>query len=205
MSVAVDVAATPRERNSLSSIVDRTLAVRRLRKNAISLLQARPESVPLGDDGLVSSIAKMEGLGARDVTILRVAISGTRYTLVCVPHVVWHDEDCKPRLMAIRRRANQARRNCVLVPASFIEREPRLTNSRAINDALGVAVTMENRMAVLIHLVENGYSTLYDCANVIEHPNPFSCVLSMVAMGIIRMDLSKVMTPETRIDLADAA
>lgn len=150
-------------------------------------------------------MAKSLGFGAPDMAVLRVAIAGTRYTMVCVPYDVWHSEEAKIRLMDLKRRANEALRNCILVPASFIEREPRLANSRAINDAVAVTVTMENRMAVLIHLVESGYSTLYDCAKVIDHPSPFSCVLSMVAMGIIRMDISKVMSPETRVDLADAA
>lgn len=205
MSIAVDLAPHRREPATSSVEFDNTFAVRRLRRNVISLLNAHKDAVPLGDDDLVLAMARGAGFGSDDLTAIRVAVTGSRYTLVCVVHAAWHDPLRKSALVALRRRANQAGRNAVLVPSAFIQREPRLGNCRAVEMAAGLDVTADHRMAILIHLVENGYSTLYDCACVVDHPAPFSVVLNLVAQGIIKMDMNSAMTPETRIDLPDAA
>jgi hypothetical protein len=207
MFMTVEAAFMPRSRVAAlsDSCADNTFAIRRLRRNALSLLNAHKDAVALGDDDLVLSMVKSTGLDRNDVAAIRVAITGKRYTLICVTNPTWHDPDRKAALLELKRQANRASRNAVLIPATFIQREPRLGNCRAIETAAGMDVSAENRMAILIHLVENGYSTLFDCACVVDDASPFSVVLNLVAQGVLKMDMNSAMTPETRIDLPDAA
>lgn len=183
--------------------IDTSHEIRRLHRNAVTLVSAHPDTIYLGPDSLVESMARHEGFASTDLAILRVLIAASRHTLICVPERIWHGPSSKLRLITVRRTANRAGRNAILVPETFIQRQPRLSNSRAIEAASNVVVTAEHRMAVLVHLIENGYSTLYDCACAINHESPFSCVLHLVSIGALRMDHRRALSPHTRIDLPE--
>lgn len=181
--------------------VDRSFVVRRLHKNATTLLAAHPRTTHLGPDDLVENLASSLGFETVDLAILRVMVGPNRYTLICAPERIWNGR--KRGLLELKRVAAAAGRNCVLVPEGAIQRQPRLGTARTIEEASGVEVTMEQRMDVLVHLIEHGYSTLFDCACAIRHPSPFSAILHLVALGVIKMRSAGRLSPETRIDLPD--
>lgn len=183
--------------------VDRSFVVRRLHKNATTLLAAHPRTTHLGPDHLVENLASSLGFETVDLAILRVMVGPNRYTLICAPERIWNGR--KRGLLELKRVAAAAGRSCVLVPEGAIQRQPRLGTARTIEEASGVDVTMEQRMDVLVHLIEHGYSTLFDCACAIKHPSPFSAVLHLVAMGVIKMRGDGRLSPDTRIDLPDPA
>jgi hypothetical protein len=68
---------------------------------------------------------------------------------------------------------------------------------------MATPVSAEDRMAVLRHLIEMGYSPLQDCACVVAAEAPYSAILAMVGMGAVKMDRNRPITPDTRIDLPD--
>lgn len=181
--------------------VDWSFIVRRLHRNAATLIAAHPRADYLGPDNLVENVARSRGFATSDLAILRIMVGPARHTLVCVPERVWHSRKCD--LLELKRLANWAGRSCILVPEAAIQRQPRLGTARAIEDATGVEVNMEQRMDVLIHLLERGYSTLFDCACAMRHESPFSAVLHLVAIGAINMKSDARLSPETRIDLPD--
>lgn len=184
------------------SNVDRSFVVRRLQKNAATLVAAHPRSEYLGPDELVENIARTSGFQTTDLAILLITIGPERHTLVCVPERVWHGGR-KHDLLKLKRIAGHAGRSCILVPEAAIQRQPRLATSRVIEDATGVQVSLEQRMAVLIHLIERGSSTLFDCACVMNHPSPFSAILHLVAVGVVKMESDSTLSPETKIELPD--
>lgn len=181
--------------------VDWSFIVRRLQRNALTLIAAHPRADYLGPDNLVENLARSKGFEATDLAILRIMVGPERHTLVCAPDRVWHGRKCD--LLELKGLANWAGRSCVLVPEAAIQRQPRLSTARAIEDATGVEVTMEQRMDVLVHLMERGYSTFFDCACAMTHESPFSAVLHLVAIGAIRMRSDARLSPETRIDLPE--
>lgn len=181
--------------------VDRSFVVRRLYKNASTLIAAHPRADCLGPDDLVENLARSQGFTATDLAILRIAVGPDRHTLVCAPERVWHAR--KHDLLELKRIAGSAGRSCILVPEAAIQRQPRLSIARTIEEAAGVRVTMEQRVSVLIHLLEHGYSTLFDCACVIDHDAPISAILHLVAIGVVKMRRDAALSPDTRIDLPD--
>lgn len=184
-------------------VVDRSFTVRRLHKNASSLVAAHPRADYMGPDDLVENLARARGFATSDLAILRISIGPERYTLICAPEQIWHSR--KHDLVELKRIAGHVGRDCVLVPEQAVQRQPRLSTARVIEDASGIRVSMDQRMNVLIHLIERGSSTLFDCACVIEHPSPFSAVLHLVAIGVVRMDSNASLSPETRVDLPGQA
>ncbi len=124
--------------------------------------------------------------------------------MVCPPSHVWHTR--KSELVELKEMANAAGRSCFLVPEAAIQRQPRLSVARAIEEAFGVEVSIEDRMTILVHMIEaGGQSSLMDCACAIQHPEPFSAVLHMVSLGILSIDGGSQLTPNSVVLLSDGA
>lgn len=203
MSLALKVGATISHAYP-SETCDRSLEIRRLRRNLLSLVNAHGQLEALGDDALVVSIADQLGISRDEIAILRVRVRGKRsHTLVCVLSRLWHDISGKEALISLKRSADAAGRGCILVPETSVQRQPRLSTAQAIEQALGVSVTAEDRLAILAHLIDVGYSTLMDCAALVKGDAPFSIVLSLVAEGAVRMTSDRL-SPNSRIDLPSA-
>lgn len=180
---------------------DRSLEIRRLRRNLTTLVNAHPHLEALGDDALVGGLADALGLAGQEHAVLRIRVHGKRsHTLVAVLSRLWHDPAGKDALIALKRAADAAGRGCILVPEASVQRQPRLSTAKTIEQSMGVRVTAEDRLAVLGHLIDVGYSTLFDCACLVKGEAPFAIILSLVAEGAIRMSGEKL-RPDTRVDL----
>ena len=185
-----------------TGIVDRSFVSRRLLRNAVTLINAHPRADYLGPDTLVDSLALAKGFSGDDLAILRVSVGKVRHTLICVPESIWHAR--KFDLIELKKMAGFAGRSCILVPESAIQRQPRLSTARAIEDACGVSISVDQRMAILVHMIESGgRSTFMDCACAINHAQPFSAVMHMVALGVLRIDASAQLSPQSVISLDD--
>lgn len=205
MSLAVNRGSPPHALHSSNEVsVDRSFIVRRLHRNTATLVNAHPRADYLGHDDLTESLARATGFSPDDLAVLRIAIGSRRHTLVCVPSHAWYAR--KQDLLELKELANSAGRSCVLVPETAIQREPRLGVARAIEEAFGVAVSLENRMAILVHIIDaGGQSTIMDCACAIDHPEPFSAVLHMVALGALKLGKPGELRPHSMVCLADLA
>jgi len=184
--------------------VDRSLTIRRLRRNAATLVSAHPRAEYLGDDDLTERLARAKGFSPNDLAILRISVGDRRHTMVCVPAHVWHAR--KSDLVELKKMANATGRCSFLVPETAIQRQPRLSVARAIEEAFGVEISLEDRMAILVHMLEaGGQSSIMDCACAIRHPEPFSAVLHMVSLGILRIYDGGQLTPNSMVCLSDRA
>ncbi|MEQ8447376.1 MAG: hypothetical protein RIB57_15940 [Pelagibacterium sp.] len=185
-----------------TGIVDRSFVSRRLLRNAVTLVNAHPRADYLGPDKLVDSLAHAKGFTGDDLAILRVSIGRGRHTLICAPEMLWYSR--KFDLLELKQMAGFAGRSCCLIPESAVQRQPRLSTARAIEDACGVSVSVDQRMAILVHMIENGgKSTFMDCACAIDHPQPFSAVMHMVALGVLRIDATTELRPHSTVSLND--
>lgn len=203
MSLALNRGVDPQPpARNCTGIVDRSFVSRRLLKNTITLISAHPRAQYLGPDTLVDSLACTKGFAGHDLAILRVSVGMGRHTLICAPESIWHAR--KFDLIELKAMAGFAGRSCVLVPESAIQRQPRLSTARAIEEACGVAVSVDQRMAILVHMIETGgKSTFMDCACAINHPQPFSAVMHMVALGVLRINPSAQLRPDSTVSLDD--
>lgn len=184
-------------------VIDRTFEVRRLRRNLLSHLHAHPHAEALGDDSLVEALAVELGIGLDEVVIQRIRVRGVRrHTLVVALSRLWHDPRGKASLFELKRASHAGGRGLVLVPETAVHRQPLLGTARTIEQAMGVRVTAEDRLSILVHLIDVGYSTLIDCAAMVKGEAPVSVVLSLVAEGAVRLSGNRL-HPHVRIDLPD--
>jgi hypothetical protein len=184
-----------------SGVVDRTFEVRRLRKNLLTLVLTSRALIHAGSSSTIDNLAASDGWPEEKLVIVPVRGFGESFHIVTAPIGVWRRNF--ERLLDLKHKAAERNERVVLVPPSFIQREPRLGNARMVAEAFQISITGEDRMAVLIHLLENGgFSNFHDCAmSVVNNESPFSCVLSMAGMGLVDIDLGKPITPHTRVDL----
>lgn len=184
--------------------IDCSFESRRLRKNLINLIRMSNTVFPAGDANLIENIAVLEGWRETEVVAVALRSSSRRFCVLTAPTSIWRTR--RKGLVDIKRKAAEAGHRVMLISPQFIQREPRMTNTRAIADSCHVFLTAEDRMAVLLHVLENGFSTLQDCASVIvDSDAPFSAVLSLAGMGLLDIDLDKPLHADTRVDLRQVA
>lgn len=182
MSLALSRGLDPQSAaRNFAPVVDRSFVKRRLLRNVTTLISAHPRAECHGADKLLENLSYAQGFTDNDLAIVRISIGLRRHTLVCVPEGVWRTR--KTNLIELKRVANFVGRSCTLVPEIAIQRQPRLSTARAIEEACGVSVSVDHRMAVLVHMVEcGGVSTFMDCACALHHPQPFAAIMHMVAI-----------------------
>lgn len=184
--------------------VDYSLETRRLRKNLLNLIRVSNTVYPVGDASLIENVAMLNGWRENEFVALAVRSGRKRFCVLTAPASIWRDR--RQDLIEIRRKAAEAGVRVLLISPQFIQREPRMTNTRAIADTCHIFLTAEDRMAVLLHVLENGYSTLQDCASVIvDSEAPYSAVLALAGMGLLDIDLDRPLHSQTRVDLRQAA
>lgn len=189
----------------IDDVIDTSLPIRRLRRNAVSLISAHPSMQILCIDRFVTGLATGIGLDPDSLVILRVLVELTPVTLVVVPNPIWTSPGEHARLIELKETAAFAAHRCVLVPEGFIQRQPRLDNARLIEASGATAVTADQRISLLAYLVSNGTSPLADCAAAIRHDTPAAAVLQMAASGIVTLrDDGRHIGPDTLVALPDA-
>lgn len=171
----------------------------RLLRNFLSLIKACPCSHSLGDDAVIRKA--LDAAGLTSVIAHRVSYKANVMTIIVVPGGIWHEKLPMLRIRAIKRERSAATRRVCIIPESVVHRQPRLSNSQYISNAAQVWVPPEDRMAVLLHLIENGYSTVIDCAREVKSAPPVAAVFQMISDGTLMIDLDKPILPHSRIDL----
>jgi hypothetical protein len=188
----------------LDQPIDYSFESRRLRKNLLNLVRVSSTAFPIGAASLIENIAVLDGWHETEFVAVALRSGNRRFCVLTAPSSIWRDR--REGLVEIKRKAAEAGLRVMLISPQFIQREPRMSNTRAIADTCHIFLTAEDRMAVLLHVLENGYSNLQDCASVVvDSEAPYSAVLSLVSMGLLDIDLDKPLHAHTRVDLRQVA
>lgn len=84
--------------------------------------------------------------------------------------------------------------------AESLRAEPRLSALRLVLACRGTPISPGDRVAVLHHLAEAGTSTLVEASAMARHaPDGVAAVLALAAEGLIALELSGPILPETRL------
>jgi hypothetical protein len=155
-----------------------------------------------GLDPLVENLERACGLGNTGLTILRVRLHQTEFTVIAVGRKTWRRPEDKERLHLLKRAAEHAGRRILLVPPTPITRQPRLDNSRWIASCSGIRVTSTERSTVITHLYSAPRASLVEVASRLRRGDAAAAILSLVAAGDIELDFNQPITPTTVVKLA---
>lgn len=168
------------------------------------LVQAYTRAVYIGENRLVEDLALRAGFAPHDLCICDIRLAQRPVTLIVVPHQGWRRREAMPALIDLRHRARMAGYHAILIPQSAVEKQPRLGNASLLGAVfMGVTVDATSRMVVLEHLIANGDCPLGELASLITHRDPFGAILHLAAVGALKIDLRRVISPHTMVGLPD--
>ena len=162
---------------------------------------AMPGIRVLGPDPLVEQLQGLCQLRQEDLVVLRIKANDHPVTLIGVPTRAWHRPAVKRNLSLLKRAATREGHRVVLVPQSYIRRQPRLANSQLIAKCASLSVSATDRSAIVRFLTEMPVSDLDDAASVVGGPDPVGCVLKLVTEGLLEIDLEHPITPYSRVSV----
>jgi hypothetical protein len=149
-------------------------------------------------------LARDLGFDGHEFVCLDVRVRNRRASLVCVPTRLWNRAGAMAMFFALKSAAMSLGHRVVIVPETFIRRQPRLENSIMVSAAAHVEVNATDRMVILEFLLEHGGGTLSEVASLIRHPDPVAAVLHLVTVGALDIDLNAPILPATEIRFASA-
>jgi hypothetical protein len=177
---------------------------RRLARGVDALVLASVSVRSLGNNTAVAGLAEELGLGAHDYVCVELALEHRRATIVCVPTRLWHQPYAMATFFRLKEGATVGGHRTVLVPESFIRRQPRLDNAMMVSAAADIDIDASDRMSILAFLLENGGGTLAEVASLVGHPDPVGAVLHLVTVGALDIDLDAPILPTSQVHLASA-
>lgn len=174
-----------------------------LRRAVEALVMAFPGIRRLPDDDHVEEAAFELGFQPHDLVVVQVAVGHRELDLVIVPTKV-RRRDGMSMFFELKSAAAARGRTVILVPESFVRREPRLTNAFVIAEAAETTVGPTDRMRMLVHLIESGGSApLLDLAGLVSSGDPVAGVLGLVVEGGLHMNLDNRLMPSSRVHLME--
>jgi hypothetical protein len=163
-----------------------------------NFLVSHPTLASLGPDPLVRQLLAAKGLAAEDAVVLRALAGGRLITVICAPRRVWRDNYGKAALLEVRQEALDYGCRCILVPQGWAKAPVRAAVARSI--ALSRRIQFSDRQfgALLEYLNSVKVSTLAEAAQHIpDHDDPWSVVLQLCAQGLVAIDRSQPIAPES--------
>jgi hypothetical protein len=176
----------------------------RLRRGIEALVRANRSVSSLGRNEEIEELARELGLEDHDVVCLDVRVRNRVASLVCVPSRLWNRPGAMAIFFELKGAAAALGQRVMLVPESFVRRQPRLDNSRMVSAAADIEVNATDRMLILEFLLEHGGGTLSDVASLVRHPDPVAAVLHLVTVGALDIDLNAPILPATEVRFASA-
>lgn len=177
----------------------------RLRRGAEALVRANRSVSYLGSNEEIAEMARDLGLEDHEHVSIDVRVRGRRASLVCVPSRLWNRPGAMALFFELKGASAALGHRVILVPESFIRRQPRLDNALMISGAADIEICASDRMSILEFLLENGGGTLSDVASLVRHPDPVSAVLHLVTVGALDIDLDAAILPASEVRFATAA
>lgn len=208
----------PRQRATTSAVLStpRNARIaaehRRIRYNLGTIVAADCRLAALHPNPLVDQLLAAHGFDPQEAFSMRLI--ATRPTIVSNPIAqavaftaiiassrAWHRGTDRELLHSVKQQALNERVRCILVPQRALAAPMRLATAKLISASRYVNFTATDRLVVLSHVQDEGWSTLSDCAALISHhPDPAGAILALVAKGDISIDRSRPIGPHSRID-----
>lgn len=174
----------------------------RLRRSAEALIRANRTVLEQGENEVVSDLALELGFERHDFVCFDVRVRTRRATLVCVPSRLWHRQGAMAVFFDLKADASLLGHQVVLVPESFIRRQPRIDTAHVLMGAVDMEVSAGDRMSILEFLLENGGGALSDVASLVRHNDPVGAVLHLVTVGALDIDLNASIAPASEVRIA---
>jgi hypothetical protein len=179
-------------RRLVSRTVDATTDLHRL-------AMVIPGTRVIGPDPMVEMLERLYRLSDCGLAMLQVRHLGIRLTVIGATAKIWHYPAARSHLFGLKRACIRAGRRILLVPPSALRRQPRLDCARWVASCAGVRTSRAERDAILHDVRTASIPTLSRAAATLKRQDATSAVLSLVAQGVLAIDLKHPVGPHSRL------
>lgn len=148
-------------------------------------------------DQFVESLQHKAGFEPHDLLAWQIWTAIGSFTIIFVPLRLWYRPIWKRRAMELKGFLRERGKRCIIAPASFVDRQPRLQNAKLIATCARIHMTATDRLSVLAALVECHSMSIVDAASLIHGSDPAAALLGLVYKGALALDADKPIGPHT--------
>jgi hypothetical protein len=142
------------------------------------------------------------GIQDTGVVVREVSYRGKALTIICVPLGTWSSPGEMAMLLHLKTVMATLHRRVLLIPESWVRRQPRLDNALMVSGSAGSSMTVSTRMRVLTRLIEEDSASLSELAALVPGDDPVSGILHLVTLGLLEIDLDRSIMPTSLVSLA---
>lgn len=152
-------------------------------------------------DHAVLELQSKSGFMAHDLFSLRVWTRLTSFTVVFVPMRLWYRPVWRRRAFELKRYLRSTGTQCILAPASYLDREPRLQNARLVAASKRVELSATDRLLLLRKIDETSSLSLAEASACLDAKDPAAAVLHLVAERALSIDPDRMIGPHSIVAL----
>lgn len=175
----------------------------RLRLDLFDLLAAHPSVRLIGRDYAAEKRIRYSGLGRAGLAAASCLYRGRTVTVIASNRRCWRSMPDRRKLFGIRYGIRGTGRAAILVTHQAIRMEIRRLNLRCLAAHRGCPMSASAREAIVQHVATTAHATLWTCSRLVQATaDGMSCVLTLMADGVLAFRLDRPLKPETRLWLA---
>jgi hypothetical protein len=148
-------------------------------------------------DPLVESLQHKAGFEPHDLVGWQIWTKTGSFTVIFVPLRLWYRSNWKRRALELKCFLRARGKRCIISPASFVDRQPRLQNAKFIATCARFHVTATDRLNVLAALDEFHSLSIIEAAGLVHGSDPAAALLGLVHQGALALDPDKPIGPHT--------
>lgn len=148
-------------------------------------------------DALAEASQSKAGFQPYDLAAWQVWTKGGSFTIIFVPLRLWYRPNWKRRAFELKAYLQGRGKRCIIAPASFVDRQPRLQNAKLIATCGRVHLTATDTMNILAAMVERNSISIIDATSLIHSSDPAAALLGLVYKGALALDPDKPIGPHT--------
>jgi hypothetical protein len=148
-------------------------------------------------DYAVAEAQGKAGFLPHDLVGIRVWTKTGAFTVILVPLRLWYRTIWKRRAMELKRYLRALGKRCIIAPASYLDRQPRLQNARLIAASRRAEISATDRIVLLAKVDEAIGLSLDQASSCIQAKDPAAAVLYLIAERALCINPDRAIGPNT--------
>lgn len=174
---------------------------RKLQSKADQIAHIHPAIIRHSIDHAVTESQGKAGFSPHDLAAIQLWTRTCAFTLILVPLRLWYRPLWRRRALELKRFLGTCGKRCVVAPASYLDRQPRLQNARLVAASRQARVSATDRMIVMAKLDEAATLSLTDASMLVHAADPAAAVLSLVSQRALSLDPDQTIGPHTVLSM----
>lgn len=123
------------------------------------------------------------------------------FTLILIPLRLYYRPLWRRRAFELKAYLQATGKRCILAPASYLDRQPRLQNARLIAASRCERMSASDRITIMARIDEAVHLSLEDASSLSHAKDPTAAVLNLIAERALQIDTDKIIGPHSLLSM----